>query len=798
MAKHSDLMKQATELVIDVISGVTGRSPKDIGLDTLLADFGLSAPETARLLSRILAAVSRVSELANLAPKALDHVKIVRDIVRAITAARVPDRKTVVLGGNQEREQRQQQRRRQERKDIAFDAPSETKPRRKAGNPDFTSKVNDLNLETSGTPETLRGRGRNPPNNPATAESPLVSEKPEIAPRAETERQVSVWIGDESQPTDRALKIGETYSLSFKVGAPVQVSFIKGPEAKVPAADIPPGGLPTEWRVITRDAELTAATSDTSVETETIEDGSRSWCGRFELLIPETGDSGIPQFKVKPLKTAPRIDVIVSTRREVYRQFKILLKASDNPGTTPAEPSTIAGGPALAPALEIGLRGTHEWTTPNGLLRINVIAGPRVSAEGLIDGNDISVSSDPWGTPAQVDGPLKNVRAAAEALRVNFENHFNDIDPADLADRLRRWNKEPAAGWGVPYWPNLSFHADQAHEEAWKRMAVSAQLRELAFHGRALFDAFFPKIGRLRTIMQRLPPGARLNIVWVDGSNFIPHVPWGLMYLADVPPDGTAVDPLGFLGMRCRLAYTCYEVPSSPRAMGAFMDTHRAHFLYWGSDEHDVTGREARWQRDLWKDWGNQIFVPPASERADPQEQAKTAKTELVRLLNKPVPAPTSLLYMFCQSDTEANNVPILRFGDTNDAVNIVKQIDFGTAALADRPLIFANACGTASADTYQANLLEKLFFDRDCRAYLGTEIKVPIALASRFAAIFFHFFYRKLDSQPMAAGEAVAQTRLFLWTHYRNLGGLFYCYINQYDLYVADKQEIQQLRAPP
>jgi hypothetical protein len=108
---------------------------------------------------------------------------------------------------------------------------------------------------------------------------------------------------------------------------------------------------------------------------------------------------------------------------------------------------------------------------------------------------------------------------------------------------------------------------------------------------------------------------------------------------------------------------------------------------------------------------------------------------------------------------------------------------------------VFANACDTAGTGTYRANEFEMNFFERECRAYLGTETKVPIVLGSRFATIFFHFFYRLLDPAPMAAGEAVTQTRLFLWTHYRNIGGLFYGYVNKYDLYVADKKEVLSLR---
>ena len=102
----------------------------------------------------------------------------------------------------------------------------------------------------------------------------------------------------------------------------------------------------------------------------------------------------------------------------------------------------------------------------------------------------------------------------------------------------------------------------------------------------------------------------------------------------------------------------------------------------------------------------------------------------------------------------------------------------------------------TASAGAYMTNLLEQSFFDRGCRAFLGTETKVPITFASRFAAVFFHFFARRAHPAPIAAGEAVALARLFLWSRYRNLGGIFYTYVNQYELFMADDQEIRAMRA--
>ena len=268
----------------------------------------------------------------------------------------------------------------------------------------------------------------------------------------------------------------------------------------------------------------------------------------------------------------------------------------------------------------------------------------------------------------------------------------------------------------------------------------------------------------------------------------IPHVPWGLMYRPDVPP-GPARRPHGVSGLRFRLGYTAHAVQLRSKALGALEDTHRAHFLYWGDNPQDVTGQESRWQQRQWAAWSNQVFVPTTPRGPDP-------KAELVRLLNEPTPTPTSVLYLFCQCNVGDGNDPVLRFGGTTQVADVLRRTELGTKLLADRPFVFANACTTVATDPYVANELEEGFFARGCRAYLGTETKVPIQFASRFASIFFHFFYRIVDPAPMAAGEAVAQARLFLWTHYRNLGGLFYTYVNQYELFMARDAEVLTLRA--
>ena len=49
--------------------------------------------------------------------------------------------------------------------------------------------------------------------------------------------------------------------------------------------------------------------------------------------------------------------------------------------------------------------------------------------------------------------------------------------------------------------------------------------------------------------------------------------------------------------------------------------------------------------------------------------------------------------------------------------------------------------------------------------------------------------------NEVVPAGEALTQARMFLWTQYRNVGGLFYSMSNQYDLYLASQDEVLALR---
>jgi hypothetical protein len=260
------------------------------------------------------------------------------------------------------------------------------------------------------------------------------------------------------------------------------------------------------------------------------------------------------------------------------------------------------------------------------------------------------------------------------------------------------------------------------------------------------------------------------------------------MFLDDVPKLGEAVDPMGFIGLRFRIGYKAYPLAGAAKDLGGLSETHRTHWLYWGADARDIAGQEARWQERQWSVWQNQNFVPNAHD-------GKANKDQVLQSMDEPSPSPVSLLYLFCQYAGGEGNDPVLAFAGTKNANDVVRRTELSTRLLRDRPLVFANACTTAAADPYFSNELERGFFDRGCRGFLGTESKVPIVFASRFASIFFHFFYRKIAPDPIAAGEAVSQSRLFLWTRYRNIGGLFYTYVNQYELFMAQNDEVMALR---
>jgi hypothetical protein len=293
--------------------------------------------------------------------------------------------------------------------------------------------------------------------------------------------------------------------------------------------------------------------------------------------------------------------------------------------------------------------------------------------------------------------------------------------------------------------------------------------------------------------LKDLKRGSHVDFTWPQRGalDWTSHVPWALMYIE--PPKKGEVNCENFLGLRLRIGSYSYEPSTSSRALGEPMTANLLHFLYWGDDPKDEIAIQSEWQRKEFAQWDRQHFIPMKPKPGYPQVDPKA---QVVSALEDPRPAPAVVLYFYCECSVKDGGDPVLQFGDTG-VKNTVRLGDIYQGRIESAPLVFANACTTLGGDPQGTNELEETFFRRNIRAFLGTETKVPVVFASRFAWLLFQFFLGKADPDHhvMAVGEALSQARLFLWTQYRNPGGLFYCLVNQYDLFLASTEDVGKLQ---
>ena len=603
-------------------------------------------------------------------------------------------------------------------------------------------------------------------------------------------KQISAWISELTQARDESLLVGHAYTLNFKVGSSIASSLITGADAHVSPAEVPEQGLDTKWVVMSRDVEFPALSPEVTIKTRRL-GNAQSWTAQFDLHIPKDGESAIRQLRITPRHASiATLEINIFSAGELFRQFLVeLLVASvevdDGSNGTPTvavKDDTIITLPG-----ELGLQPQNEWQTPPGKLQIIVVGDDRAYVQGSIfaDGAwlDIGDSTEWHTSQTHLNGLITNVRRAAERFREDSEFYLNSIEPADLAARLT--NFQPLYTWDEAH-DQANRQTDLAHTESWEQVRQSERLHDLAAEGYVLYQRLFPAGSDLRPWLDGLTPGHLLDIRWTQKDRAgVSSIPWSLIYMAD--PDDP-IDPLRFMGLRFRLSYWAHAMAPTSQALGDPATTYRAHLLYWGNASTDAASVEARWQRDLWAEFMPQVVTEPASA---------TPKAALLQVIRAPEPVPMTVLYLFCHCDVGEGNEVVLRFGSTKDRKDIIRQTELPNKPFEKGPLVFANACTTVASDPTIANELETRFFERGCRAFIGTETKVPIRFASRFAAIFFHFFYRRASETPVAAGEAVTQTRLFLWTHYKNIGGILYSYINRYDLLLAGDEELKALRVP-
>jgi hypothetical protein len=568
--------------------------------------------------------------------------------------------------------------------------------------------------------------------------------------------------------------------LRFRVTLPTAGNLAEG---DLEIAGVPKGGLQTRWLASSDNVEIL------EISKGTCDKVGNTWRGEFRLHIPDSGESETVEMKIRCLGKAGLLSVVIYDLRdvsgqtfplqEIYRAFNVNLGAG-------AARLVENDGECVAP-LHLNVRPVHEWTTPQEHVQVAVMNG-LVSVTTKRGPVEYSVMETWSGIDNRIAGPISDVRDKLEKFRAMADSYLNDIDPQDVKARLSKQSWKPYSNYPGG-WQPLPSDVSPKHQQSFDKVQSSQELRDLASSGYTFFESCFPQGSQRRTIIDGLAPGSRVDFLWTEtsGAGWVSHVPWSLMYMDAPDPVGGPIDCERFLGLRFRIANRSRTQQASSLALGDADSVYALHLLYWGNLPSDEVGVESRWQVAEYRGWPRQHFIP------DPAQP--DAKIQVMRAIDTPSPAPAGLLYMYCHCSVGDGSQPVLRFGNTSQMQDVLKNADISQKPLTGSPLVFANACTTAASDPHLTSVLEDLFFRRGVRAFIGTETKVPIQLASRLAWLFFQFFYRKVDSAPMSAGEALTQARMFLWTQYRNLGGLFYCLVNQYDLFLATDSEVQSLR---
>lgn len=578
----------------------------------------------------------------------------------------------------------------------------------------------------------------------------------------------------------KAFKTGQKYKLRCGVGEPDADNLATGGTT---VTDVPKGGLSTHWIVTSTEVRLVRTPDTASVHRV-----GRTWTGGFDLFIPEEGTSETKEIAFVAGAKAGTVHVTIyvvgaNQSSEIYRELTIRLKGGVK----------LTADKTAKAMLHTHLRTTHEWTTPEEHIQVAIRDRVAEVSTKRVRLRSYDLQEPFSATVTGLKGAIQNVRDALEEFRVAHDAYLNDLDPADMASRLANHPQWQPHYCGRNGWQPLPDAADRAHRDAFATVVRSREWQALAHAGYALFTRCFKPQSKLRTLLDTtLPPGSRIDFHWTEesGPGYVPHVPWGLMYTEPVDVLGRKLaNPEKFLGLQFQIGSRSWPVENGSVVLGGLDAVHSVNLFYWGDKAGDEVAAQAAWQA---AEYGRLKRAHLLPDRKGPD-----FKRQIMAAIDSPVPVPVGILYFFCHCSVGNGSKPCLRFGNTSKKEDTLERADLSMTALTDAPLVFANACSTAQADPSMASELESSFFDRGIRGFVGTENKVPTWLASKFAWLYFQFLYRLADpgQQPMSAGEALTQARIFLLTQYKNIGGLFYCMTNQYDLYLASESEILALR---
>ncbi|MFE9404685.1 ATP-binding protein [Streptomyces sp. NPDC006530] len=673
--------------------------------------------------------------------------------------------------------------------------------------------------------------GMSSPDRRATEDSAEPTRPPQPLSPQEREavagQHVNFWFSDPDTDDADTLQVGREYRGCFQVGPDDPRNRVAG-ERLIPAEDIPPSGLTTRWIVYSTTAALEVpADADFAAEVSTSLAGDQpQWIVEFDLIVPTDGRSEERLITIAPQSAGEiRITADLFVGQDLYRQLTIDIiadepmppsgtasdpqpgsadetavshtvprarpSADDNPATAPDadDPDSAVRGSSAAsrarrglrlqekrllPLGQTALRPFHAWQRPGRTLSLTLMP-PRAKWTLEVDGQRNLSNWIDWAPGSETGEWVTRSQNALDAIRELCGARSNAIASQDVSDRLKRFQPSDA-------WSEQSQHFSEQDAAFWAGVSTHDATRNLAFAGHNLLRALFPRDSELHRRILELGPGNKLHVDWRSRDQQVFHVPWQLLYRGNPPGVGQAVNAEDFLGLRLRLSNLPYAQEHS-RAMDP--KATRAHLLYWGvGDDTAKTVHEHKQELVPW----SPTFLPTAGGNQ---------RAELSSFLCSPKPAPVPLIYIFCQGTDKADTP--LRFGSTSTSENMLALADIGMEELEDHPLIFVNACDSSAVVHPFINTLQHNFMERGSSAYIGGECRVPTDFAARFASVFFHFLYtRSPGDSPTTAGEAMSQSRKFFWDEYRSIGGLFYSYVNDYDLCFGGPTEVEQMHRAP
>ncbi|MBF8271731.1 MAG: hypothetical protein HW380_836 [Magnetococcales bacterium] len=507
-----------------------------------------------------------------------------------------------------------------------------------------------------------------------------------------------------------------------------------------------------------------------------------SWTARFDLLIPRNGESPTVALAITPNKGGDlQVSLLINKIRtvvwgeeeEIYRQLDLGIYVEDDSKSQVETSESLIQQDDTFIRLDQPDPGRHfPETLHPGRMNLQIRNGSITISLNQPDRQLEDTALLEFAQPT-ANSRIDDLRRTAEQFRKGYTNFLNSICKEKL---LRELGHSPPLL--APYYQKTVVnHGEHPFPPSLRDVLGGEDFKNMARAGALLLNEMFPVGGKIRDQLHSLPLGSRITVSWPkSGANiWIPHIPWSLMYLPiadDLNNIDASVDPMQFLGLRFRLEFLPGAVNGKKLLDATASGVVQGNALYWGDPTGSNTVVESNWQRSLLGVDPGQLIVPPLSK-----EPSIDSIKELLR--NRETPPP--ILYFFCESAT--GNDHLLYF--SNDAGAVIKRQDFLMGKFPNQPMVFANTCGALEGDAYHMGPLMDVLLAGECRAIIGPEIKVPPYLASCFSHIFFHYHYRGGGNmEGLSAGEAMYQSRHFLWQRFHNIGGLLYGHVNMYELY--------------